>query len=74
MISKQTEQKSEILKLVGFALCSPLGRICIEPVVVFKECGLISLLCYAVLSFIIGTGGINCIGRSYEILEERRIK
>ena len=74
MISKQTEQKAEILKLVGFALCSPLGRICIEPVVVFKECGLIGFLCYATLSFIVAIYGIDCIARSYEILEESRIK
>ena len=74
MISKQTEQKAEILKLVGFALLTPFGRICIEPIVVFKEFGFAGFLCYAILSFIIGTGGINCIARSYEILEERRTR
>ena len=74
MISKQTEQKAEILKLVGFALLAPFGRICMEPIVVLNEFGFTGFLCYALLSLMIGICGLNCIARSYEILEERRIK
>ena len=74
MISKETEQKAEILKLVGFALLTPFGRICIEPIVVINEFGLAGFIVYIIFTLIIGTFGANCILRSFEILEEKRIR
>ena len=74
MISKETEQKSEVLKIVGFALLTPLGRIFVEPIVVLNEFGFIGLICYIIFGFTIGTFGLTCILRSCEILEEKRIK
>ncbi|MBI3591227.1 MAG: hypothetical protein HY094_07635 [Candidatus Melainabacteria bacterium] len=74
MISKQTEQRAEILKIAGLAFCSPLGRIFIEPIVVIKEFGFVGFLGYCIFSILVGTFGVNCILRSHEVLEEKRIK
>ena len=74
MISKQTEQKAEILKLVGFALLTPFGRICIEPLVIIHEFGSVGFIGYLIFTLVIGTFGVNCILRSFEILEEKRIR
>ena len=74
MISKETEQKAEILKLVGFALLAPFGRICIEPIVVINEFGFTGFMIYLTFSIIVGLFGTRCIVRSFEILEEKRIR
>lgn len=74
MISKETEQRSEVLKIAGFALLTPFGRIFMEPVAVFEEFGLIFFLAYLIISIIIGLLGICCIFRSCDILTIRRIK
>ena len=74
VVTKQTEQQAEILKLIGFAFCAPFGRIAVEPVVVFNEFGLMGFITYLVFTLITGTFGVNCILRSYEVLEEKRMK
>lgn len=50
MISTEIEQRSEVLKIAGFALLTPFGRVCMEPIIVFKEFGLISFILYLIFT------------------------
>ena len=68
MISKQTQQKAEVLKIAGFALLTPLGRVFVEPAVVFNEFGFLGFIIYLIFAFSVGIFGISCILRSCDIL------
>ena len=71
MIDRQTEQKSEILKITGFALCAPFGRLFVEPMVVIKEFNSPWLIVYIFISVVFAICGFNCIVRSCDILDAK---
>ena len=49
LMEKQKDYKSDIFKIAGFALFTPIGRVFIEPVVVFHEFGFNGFLIYMIV-------------------------
>lgn len=71
MLSKQTEQRAEILKIAGFALITPFGRIFIEPMIVIKEFNSPWIFAYVLFVIFIAIVGLEFIVRSCDILSTK---
>ena len=71
MISKQTEYKSEVLKIAGFAMLTPFGSIFLSPMQIIKDFGFLYFLGYFIFGLIIGTSGLRCILRGCELLSDK---
>ena len=69
MISKQSEYKAEVLKISGFAMLAPFGRLFFEPAVLLKECG-VCFFVYVIISTAIGILGLTFILRGNDLLNE----
>jgi hypothetical protein len=67
---KKQDYKSDILKISGFALTTPLGRIFIEPTVVFNEFGFQNFIGYLVLCLTLTMIGATLIYTGYDTLEK----
>ncbi len=74
MIDELNKYRVEILKIIGFAMLSPFGRLFLQPLEIFKEYGLILTMCYAIMSIATGLLGFVIIIRGYEIIEEDKLK
>jgi len=75
MPTKEDEYKAQSYQIVGFALMSPFGRICLQPTVVFNELGPFGFILYlglSVLAFLVGFIFIDT-GR-VTLKEKRRLK
>ena len=76
MASDLNKHKAEMLKITGIAFISPLGRVIIQPFVVFNEFhsmwffigDSIWFLLYLLIVIIFAIIGIIVIGRSYYML------
>lgn len=64
----------EIFKIAGFAFFAPLGRVFIEPMIVFKEFGLIGTCVFFLVSIGLGTIGFILILKGCAILDVYRRK
>ncbi len=73
MISKEIEYKAEVLKIAGFALLSPWGRLFFEPIALLKECG-VYFLVYLIISFVLAILGLKFIVRGSKLLNLNRRK
>ena len=70
MASNKFEYRSDIFKIAGFSLMTPLGRIVIEPIIVLKEFGSIGFIVFIVISLTLLLFGIILIMKGYEALEK----
>ena len=71
MISKSQEYKAEALRIAGFAMLSPFGRLFLQPVEIFRDYNLCLAICYIISTCAFGFLGLVFITRGYEIIEEK---
>ena len=70
MIKEIDRYSAEILKIAGFALMTPFGRIIIQPSVVFNELGLIAFIFYTTFSLLLFFIGVIVLIKGYDILDK----
>ena len=70
MIKEIDRYSAEIFKISGFALMSPLGRVVIQPSVVFTEFGLKGFIFYSIFSLFLFFIGIIILIKGYDILDK----
>ena len=60
--------RADIFKIAGFAVMTPLGRIFVEPVAVFREFGIIGSITYSIFSILLSLLGLIFFAKGYDIL------
>jgi hypothetical protein len=71
-MDKHIEYRSEVLKISGFAMLAPAGRIFYESIALVKECGVGAFILYVLLAIITAKIGMWCIIRGYKVLKVRK--
>ena len=72
MIDELDKYRVEIFKIAGFAMMTPLGRIFVQPTVVFNEFKPVWFFIYLLISFGLGTIGFMLILKGSDILYGER--
>lgn len=73
MVTESDKYSAETMKVSGFALMTPFGRIIIQPVVVFNELGSVSFIIYFVFTFFLFLYGGYLVAQGYNILREKEL-
>lgn len=71
MITDEQKYRSEINKISGFALMTPLGRIFIDPFTVFGESSLGILLGYSLICCLLFVSGAIFVARGHAIVDKK---
>lgn len=72
MIYEVDKYNAEILKIAGFALMTPFGRIIVQPTIVFGEFNLIWFFIYVGFCLLLFFLGVVFVVRGYDILDLQR--
>ena len=70
MIKEVDKYGAEIFKISGFALMSPLGRVVIQPTVVFNELGIVVFMFYVLFTLLMFFIGSFLLLKGYDILDK----
>jgi len=69
MIPEEAKYRSDIFKIAGIALVTPFAKLIINPIGLYKDCGLWEFLYYLPASILLGYLGILTIERGRVILD-----
>lgn len=72
MVTEERRYKAYTLNIAGFALMTPLGKVFLDYVGIFKEIGLGWFIFNFVFSVFFFLVGLTFVDRGRSILEERR--
>lgn len=71
MISEPQKYKSEVIKLIGFALIAPFGRAISDPYLI-KDFGLLLSFTFIAYTVVLLMLGLACILKGHDILKKEK--
>ena len=74
MISEDQQYRAEVFKIAGFALMTPLGRIVIDYIEIFKQIGPLMFGINLFIAFLLFLVGLTFIEMGRNILDVRSSK
>ena len=74
MIYEVDKYRAEILKIAGFAMMTPFGRIIVQPMVVFNEFNSPIFVLYLIIALWLFYMGLLSVARGYSILKQEKEK
>ena len=69
MVLERQKYSAYTFNVAGFALMSPMGRLFLQPLEVYKEYGIIMLIIYSIICFGLFLFGMILILKGFEILD-----
>ena len=73
MIPELDKYKAGVLKVAGFALLTPIAKLLLDLIALFKRFDFVGFIIYFVICFGLGTLGIEFILRGHDILDIKEI-
>ena len=72
MTTDEQKYKAYTFNIAGFALMTPLGKVFLDYVSLFRELGLILFIINFIISLLLFIGGLTFVEHGRNILQERR--